>query len=126
MRRRDFFDAERHPLARFRSLRVEPVDERRARIVGLLSLRGVEREVVLDATLNRAARHPLTLRRTLGFSAVAEINRADFGMVAWQRMVGPTVTVRIELEAQRARRGATHEGSAPTRDDEETDDAVAQ
>ncbi len=129
MRRRDFLDAERHPVARFRSLRVEPVDAQRARIIGLLSLRGVEREVVLDATLNRAARHPLTLRRTVGFSATAEIQRADFGMVAWRRMVGPTVALRIELEAQRARRGAdadADDGDSPVADEQEHDDAVAQ
>ncbi len=123
MRRRDFFDADRHPLARFRSVRVEPIDDRRARIVGLLSLRGVEREVVLDATLNRAARHPLTLRRTVGFSATAEIRRADFGMTAWQRAVGATVTVRIELEAQRARRGQDGDGVP---DEKEDADAVAE
>jgi len=107
MARRDFFDSQRHPRARFVSTRIEPVDARRARVVGQLSLRGVQREIVLDVHFNRLARHPLTLRRTAGFSATAQLNRQDFGMRAWRTMVGDTVELRIEVEAQRRRAPTT-------------------
>ena len=67
---RPFFDAARFPEARFVSTRVEPVDATHARVHGDLTLRGVTREVVLDAMLNAAKRHPMPpFRRTVGFSA---------------------------------------------------------
>lgn len=152
MLRRDFFDAERHPTARFRSTRVEPLETGGARIHGLLDLRGVSREVVLEARMNRLARHPLTLRRTAGFSATATLSRGAFGMSAWRSAVGDAVSLTIEVEAIRARRPAQGDADeraevaeedftspdaeaplepagsvepAPT-DDEESPDAMAQ
>jgi polyisoprenoid-binding protein YceI len=109
MLRRDFFDAERHPLAHFRSTRVEPIDDHHAIVHGELSLRGVSRPLSLQVRLNRATRHPLTLRRTLGFSAVTAFDRSEFGMTAWSNMVGDRVELRIEVEATRARRGEADE-----------------
>jgi len=110
MLRRDFFDAEQHPTARFRSTRVEPLEAGGALVHGLLSLRGVSREVTLEARLNRLARHPLTLRRTAGFSATATLSRSAFGMSAWKSAVGDAVFLTIEVEATRTRRGAQADG----------------
>ena len=116
---RAFLDAGRHPVARFRSLRVEATGEGRARVTGELSLRGVTRELVLEVTLNAIARHPLTFRRTAGFSATARLDRRDFGMDAWPNVVGQQVELWIEAEATRAR------GDAAT-PDQEPDDAADQ
>lgn len=101
---RNLLDAERHPDARFVSSRVEPLGAGRARIHGTLTLHGVSREVVLDAVLNAAKRHPLPpFRRTVGFSATAMLSRSDFGVDAWPRVIGDAVELRIELEATRSR-----------------------
>lgn len=97
---RNLLDGERFPQARFVSTRVEPLDPRHARVHGLLTLRGVSREVVLDVTLNAIKRHPLPpFRRTAGFSATATLSRADFGIDAWKSMIGDSVQLRIEAEA---------------------------
>ena len=95
-------DSGRHPVARFRSLRVEPLDATRARIHGELTLRGTTRAVVLEATRNGERRHPLPpFRHTAGFSATATLSRAEFGSTAWGSMIGDAVEVRIEVEATR-------------------------
>ena len=79
-------------MARFRSLRVEPLDARRARIHGELTLRGTTRTVVLEATRNGERRHPLPpFRHTAGFSATATLSRADFGSTAWGSVIGDAV-----------------------------------
>ena len=99
---RGLLDSERHPTASFRSIRVEPVDAARARIHGELTLRGVTREIVLDAVRNAERRHPLPpFRHTAGFSATATLSRAEFGSTAWGSMIGDAVEVRIEVEATR-------------------------
>ena len=105
-------DVEEHPVATFVSSRIEPVDDARARVHGLLTLRGVERETVLDVTLNAAKRHPMPpFRRTVGFSATTTLSRKDFGIDAWPSMIGDEVELRIEAEATHRR------GTAPTDDD---------
>lgn len=100
---RTFLDAGDQPTARFVSTRVEPGAPGQARVFGELSLRGARREVVLDVRLNALKRHPLTLRRTAGFSATGTLRRSDFGMDAWRRLVGDEVELMIEAEATRRR-----------------------
>ncbi|MFA7487888.1 MAG: YceI family protein [Lysobacteraceae bacterium] len=101
--KRDFLDASAHPLARFVSNRVEVLDEQRLRVHGVLTLRGVEGPLVLEARLNKLARSRYTLRRTAGFSASARLQRADFGITGHAGSIGAQVDLRIEVEAVRAR-----------------------
>lgn len=109
MLRRDFLDAGRHPVARFRSTEVIPQGEDRARVIGLLDLRGVQREVSLDVRLNKLGRNPLTLRRTVGFSASATLRRSDFGLRAQADTVGDVVPLTLQVEATASRRAADSE-----------------
>ncbi|MGQ0801390.1 MAG: YceI family protein [Pseudomarimonas sp.] len=109
----DFFAEAEHPSARFVSTRIEPIDATHATIFGKLSLRGESREVSLLAKLNGRARHPLTLRRTVGFSATATVSRADFGMRGWKSAIGDSVSLIIEVEASRTRRAIPTEPAPP-------------
>lgn len=110
----NLLDADDHPLAIFVSTRIEPVDAQHAAVYGDLTLRGVTREVKLDVTLNAHKRHPLPpFRRTVGFSATAELSRAEFGIDAWKSMIGDRVELRIEAEATRARAGDADKETAP-------------
>lgn len=118
---RNLLDGQRHPQARFVSTRIEPVDAHNARVHGLLTLRGVTREVVLDVRLNALKRHPLPpFRRTAGFSATATLQRSDFGIDAWQSVIGDRVELRIEAEAVRDdnARAPDATGQAPAEDDD--------
>lgn len=116
---RTFLDAGQQPAARFVSTRVEPGEPDRARVHGELTLRGVTREVVLDVQLNALKRHPLTLRRTAGFSATGTLRRSDFGMDAWRRLVGDEVELMIEAEAVRTRRDSPSPTPEPADADQE-------
>lgn len=112
---KNLLDGERFPTARFVSERIEPVDARHARVIGLLTLRGVTREVVMDVELNAVKRHPLPpFRRTAGFSATATLSRSAFGITAWSSMIGDTVDLRIEAEAVLDRNAAAPETSSPS------------
>lgn len=125
---RGLLDAEAHPVARFVSTRVEPLDAQRARIFGQLRLRGVEREVAMEVRLNAARRHPLPpFRRTVGFSATATLSRADFGIDAWKSMIGDAVELRIEAEATRTRNVARADADADSEPgaDAASDDATS-
>ena len=113
-----FFDAKRFPEARFVSTRVEPRGADAALVTGELTLHGVTRPVQLQVKFNRLARHPLTFRRTAGFSATATLSRKDFGMDHWPKLVGDEVRLLLEVEATRERQpGEAREPDDP--DDKE-------
>ena len=95
-------DTDRFPSARFVSERVTPRDATHADACGTLTLHGVSRPVCLDITVNGVRRHPMPpFRRTAGFSAVARLDRFDYGIDAWPSVIGRDVEIRIELEASR-------------------------
>ena len=122
---RNLLDGERFPQARFVSTRIEPIDASHARVFGQLTLRGVSREVMLDVTLNALKRHPLPpFRRTLGFSATASLNRADFGINAWPSVIGGQVALRIEAEAVRDAGAEPAPAVAPPTTDSSLEDAA--
>ena len=118
---RTFLDAGAQPTARFTSTRVEPTGDDTARVFGDLSLRGTTREVMLDVRLNALKRHPLTFKRTAGFSATGRLVRQDFGMTAWERLVGAEVTLQIEAEAIRGRAGGDDAEPTPDRENDDAD-----
>jgi polyisoprenoid-binding protein YceI len=60
--------------------------------------------VQLHVKFNKLARHPLTFRRTAGFSATATLSRKDFGMDKWDKLVGDEVRLVLEVEATRERK----------------------
>jgi polyisoprenoid-binding protein YceI len=104
LRSADFFEVERYPTITFRSARVERVGDDRYRIVGDLTIRGVTREVVLDATDEGRGRDPWGGDR-LGFSATTTIDRSDFGLT-WNQaletggvLVSNEIKISIDVEA---------------------------
>jgi polyisoprenoid-binding protein YceI len=108
-----FLDVRRFPRAHFVSTRVERLADNRGTACGELTLHGTTRPVCLQIRLNRIARYPLPpFRRTAGFSATATLKRSEFGMTAWQSLVGDDIDLRIEAELTR-RDGDATGGAAP-------------
>jgi len=107
LRSADFFDVARHPEMRFVSRRVEAQADGRLRVIGDLTLRGVTRQVVLDADpLTAESRDPFGMIK-VGTSATTLIRRKEFGLV-WNTVletggvaVGDDVTVSLDLQFQR-------------------------
>lgn len=96
----NLLDAGRHAEAVFVSSRVEPVADDAAIVHGELTLRGITRPLALQVRMNALRRHPMPpFRRTAGFSAIATLNRSDYGIDAWPTMIGDEVELRIEAEA---------------------------
>jgi polyisoprenoid-binding protein YceI len=94
-----FFDAKKFPEARFVSTKVEAKAQDEAEVTGDLTLHGVTRPVTLHVKFNKLARHPLTFKRTAGFSATATLSRKDFGIDSWKSVVGDEVRLVLEVEA---------------------------
>ncbi len=103
LRSPDFLDVANHPEIGFRSRRIEKAPGG-YRVVGDLSIRGVTREVALEAEFAGTGKDPWGNERA-GFSAKASLDRREFGLV-WNAaletggvLVGEKVEIAIELEA---------------------------
>ena len=101
MLERDWFDVERFPEMRYRCLEVERLDDRRGRITGELTLRGITRPVTLDLQFNRAGVHKYSLKYSAGFMATTTIRRSDFGMARFLPDIGDRIDIRLDIEGQR-------------------------
>lgn len=104
LRSGDFFAAGEHPTIRFQSKRIEHVSGNEYRVVGDLTIRGVTKEVTLDAEYAGVHKDPWGGTRT-GFTVTGAINRKDFGMnfnAALETggvLVGDKVKLELEVEA---------------------------
>ncbi len=96
-----WFQAKEFGTISFRSNSVEQDSDNHARITGDLTLHGVTRPVTLDVTLNKIGVDPATKRQAAGVSAVAVLNRSEFGMETAANFVGAEVAIRIETLAHR-------------------------
>lgn len=106
LRSADFLHVEEFPTMSFRSTAVEGAEMKSGtdfRVLGELTIRGVTREVALDATFEGAGRDPWGGDR-VSFAAKTKIDRRDFGLT-WNSALetgGVLVSndIKISLEVQ--------------------------
>jgi polyisoprenoid-binding protein YceI len=96
----DFFDADKYPTVTFKSTKVQPLGGNKFKVTGDLTVHGVTRPVVLDATLNKVGPHPMTKAQAIGFDATATLMRKDFGVGAYVPNVSDEIKIRITTEGE--------------------------
>ena len=107
LRSADFFDVEQFPVMTFTSRRIQQGKGEAFQVVGDLTIKGVTREVVLDAENHGLQKDPWGGERA-GFSAKTVINRKDFGLgwnVALETggiLVGEDVKINLDIELIKA------------------------
>ena len=99
LKTKDFFNIGEYPKITFKSTKVEPTGDKKAKVTGNLSLLGKEQPVVLDVVFNKKDEHPFTKKPTVGFSATGVVKRTLFGMVFGAPNVSDDVKITIEAEA---------------------------
>lgn len=90
----DFFDSATYPEIRFVSTGVQ-ASGNKARITGNLTLHGVTKPVVLDATFVGAGNNPMSNKLNFGFRATTTIQRSAFGMAKYVPVVSDAVKIEI-------------------------------
>lgn len=103
----DFFDAERWPSIKFESTAIDHVEVGLYRVRGDLTIKGVTREIEVEASVEGAGVDPWGNDR-VGIAVRGSIDRTDFGL-AWQQslaggglLIGDQVALRIDISAVRA------------------------
>ncbi len=103
LRNNDFFDVPNHPKILFKSTRVEHKEDNVYLVYGDLTMRGVTKEIELEAEFNGIAKNPYGQTIT-GVSANGTINRTDFGVnfngILETGGVALSEKVKIHIEAE--------------------------
>jgi polyisoprenoid-binding protein YceI len=99
----DFFDVEKYPTMTYRSTGITLLGEDTIQVHGDLDLHGVTRPLALEAVYEGVGTDPWGGHR-VGFSAIGELNREDYGLT-WNQsletggvLVGKQVRLELEVE----------------------------
>ncbi|HZS93207.1 MAG TPA: YceI family protein [Chloroflexota bacterium] len=100
----DFLDVEKYPTITFKSKQIQQVSKNHFHVYGDLTIKGVTKEVELDAAVNGVGKTPYG-QEIVGITAETVLTRQDWGLtwnVALESggvLVGNTVKVLAEVEA---------------------------
>ena len=98
----DFFDVASHPEITFVSNGYRETSENEGVLTGDLTVMGITRPVTLDVVINSAAMNRMVRKEMIGFSATGVVNRSDFGLTAYDQLVGDELSLDIQVEFARA------------------------
>lgn len=102
LRGAEWFDAAKYPTIRFVSTSVTKTGPATARITGTVTMHGVSKPLVLDASFGGAGVNPLSKAYTVGFKATGHIKRTEFGVSKYAPLVGDDVTLTIAAAFEKA------------------------
>lgn len=101
LRGSSWFDAVTWPQAQFTTRKVEMISDTQAKFSGDMTLHGVTAPIVLDVVFNGGGNNMLTGRYTLGFTAITQFKRSQFGMDYLVPAIGDDVSVEVFAEFQK-------------------------
>jgi len=109
LKEKNFFNVPQFPTATFVSDKVDVINDKSAKVRGMLTMRGVSKPVVLDVTLNKVGLNPVTEQNTVGFNAKTMLKRSDFGMTSFLPGLSDEVEINISVEANQPKANQTKE-----------------
>ncbi len=97
LRSPDFFDIERYPEITFRSREIVPTGDATFEVIGDLTLRGVTRELKLEAEITGVEQDPYGNER-VGLEVTGQLDRSDYGMTFNQALGSGNVLVSDKVK----------------------------
>lgn len=80
LQKEDMFNTEKYPTLTFKSTNIEKVSEKSFKLTGILTIKGVNKKVVLDLKLMGTGINQMSKKEMVGFKVTGIINRTDFGV----------------------------------------------
>lgn len=94
----EFFNVEQYPTATFNSTQVTFINPQQAKVMGNLTMLGQTKPMILNLTLKKIAKSPLTKEPVIGFRATGNIDRTAYGMDAYAQGITTNVPIQIDGE----------------------------
>jgi polyisoprenoid-binding protein YceI len=108
-----FFDADKFPTATFKSTAWAKTGDNTFDVTGDLTIKGVTKSVVLHVS-SLGFGPGMNGAQLSGWSATTTLNRNDFGITAFPKVLGDDVAITINVEAD-LQKEARNENSSPHR-----------
>ncbi len=89
-----FFNVKAYPTMEFKSTKISRIDATHATVRGDLTMLGITKPLVFDVTLDKPVIDDVT--KVVKITALATMNRYDWGMTTFVPAVGPEITVRVD------------------------------
>ncbi len=103
----DFFDVEKFPQIKFKSNKVEKVDDESYKLYGDFTIRDITKPIVLDVTYGGTIKDPWGMIRA-GFKVQGKLNRFDYDL-KWNALmetggavVGKNINIICDVEFTKA------------------------
>ena len=95
----DFLDVENFPEIVFVTTSVAPTGTDTADVTGNLTIKGVTKELTLQAKLNKLGPSPFNPKQTIaGFTVTGQIDRTEYGINYAAPAVSAIIPIRLDLE----------------------------
>jgi len=101
LKKDDFFDVEHFPALTFEGTQFEKLDDENYKLKGMLTIKGISKEVVLDVEHGGVQKDPWGNTKA-GFSFTGKINRKDWGL-NWNAALeagGVMVSEEVKLQGE--------------------------
>jgi polyisoprenoid-binding protein YceI len=95
----DILDTDKYKYITFKSTSIDITGTDTAKIHGNLTIKDITKPVTLDAKLNKSAKHPMSGKDYIGFSATTSFKRSEFGINYGLPNVGDDISVILQVEA---------------------------
>jgi len=89
----------KYPAISFKSTGLMKSDATHGKMFGELTLAGVTKSIELDLKVNKIGINQVSEFPSVGFSASTSVKRSEFGLDAYEDLVGDTMGIQIEVEA---------------------------
>ncbi len=103
LRSADFFDVEKYPQIKFKSTKVEKINDEKYKLIGELAIKNITKPFDFDVTYGGQIKDPWGMQRT-GFRATASLNRFDYDL-KWNALmetggavVGKNINITVDAE----------------------------
>ena len=99
LRSPDFFNVAQHPAITFESTGVEAKGDDLYHVTGEFTMNGRTKKITLPMTYHGSTTFQNTEK--IGFSGELTIDRREWGLDAWQGLVGNDITLMVSFEANK-------------------------
>ena len=94
LKKPEFFDVEKTPTITFKSTSISKTADKKYKLTGNLTMKGVTKPVTLDLTLTGIGKNMRTQKPIAGFKVTGTLKRTDFGVGTTPSAVSDEIEIR--------------------------------
>lgn len=95
LRRKELLNTQKYPTMTFVSKKVQMINAKEASVTGDFTVLGQTKPLTVKVTLSDVVNDPATAQPTLSFKATGSVNRYNYGVTAFPKVIGNMIPLQI-------------------------------